>query len=38
MLPFWMELDVQDLIQGTMVLAMAAMFFVARFLAPAGRV
>jgi hypothetical protein len=38
MLPFWMELSPQDLIQGTVVLAMAVMFFLSRLIAPAGRV
>jgi len=37
MLPFWMELNPQDLIQGTMILAVAIMFFVLQLAAPAGR-
>ena len=38
MLPYWMQLDPQDLIQGTAVISMAFTFFLFRLLAPAGRV
>jgi hypothetical protein len=37
MLPYWIELDAADLIQGTAVLAMAFAFFLFSLLSPAGR-
>lgn len=37
MLPFWMQLSTQDLIQGTAILSVAALLLMLRLLTPAGR-
>lgn len=37
MLPYWIELDAADLIQGTAVLSMAAAFFLFSLFSPTSR-
>lgn len=37
MLPFWMQLSAQDLIQGTAILSMAVIYLMLRLMAPVGR-
>jgi len=37
MLPYWIELSIGDLMQGTAFIAMAIVLFTFQFLMPAGR-